>query len=248
VRDPFGHIWILRQRLEALSVGDIQKQRDELFARFAGELPAAPSASPIAPATTRAENAETLRISPATAQARNDAVPQIHLVIGPVGAGKSTFALRLAREHTAIRLTLDEWMTELFSADRPDTAVIDWYMERAARCIEQIWRTARALIAADVHVVLELGLLRRAEREHFYERVNGAGSRLAIHVLDADRDIRRERVTERNHNKGATFSMIVPPAVFEFASDLWEPLTPSECDGRDVRFIRTDGALESARR
>src|SRR5687768_55420 len=42
---------------------------------------------------------------------------RVHLVLGPVGAGKSTFALELARSSGAVRLTLDEWMTELF---RPD--------------------------------------------------------------------------------------------------------------------------------
>ena len=240
LRDPFGHIWILHQRLEALSVDEIQRQRDELFARFTSEpLPAVPATPP--------KNADTLQTSPATTQAGNDAAPQIHLILGPVGAGKSTFALELARQHAAIRLTLDEWMAELFSPDRPDTGVIDWYVERASRCIDQIWRTARAVVATGTHVVLELGLLRHDERQRFYQRVNSAGSRLSIYVLDAARDVRRERVNERNRSQGPTFSMIVPPAVFEFASDLWEPLTPSECDGRDVRFIRTDG-VKSARR
>ena len=28
VRDPFGHLWILTQRLEELSVEEIQKRRD----------------------------------------------------------------------------------------------------------------------------------------------------------------------------------------------------------------------------
>ena len=40
-------------------------------------------------------------------------MPKIHLLIGPVGAGKSTFALELAREHRGVRLTLDEWMQSL---------------------------------------------------------------------------------------------------------------------------------------
>jgi hypothetical protein len=52
--------------------------------------------------------------------------------------------------------------------------------------------------------------------------------------------VRRERVMERNRARGSTFSMVVPPAIFELASDLWEPLDPSECEGRDVRLLRTD--------
>jgi hypothetical protein len=52
--------------------------------------------------------------------------------------------------------------------------------------------------------------------------------------------VRRRRVEERNRTKGATFSMVVPPAIFELASDLWESPDEAECKDRDVRFIRTD--------
>ena len=31
--------------------------------------------------------------------------------------------------------------------------------------------------------------------------------------------------------------MVVPLAIFELASDLWQPLEADECEGRDVRFI-----------
>jgi len=44
----------------------------------------------------------------------------------------------------------------------------------------------------------------------------------------------------RNQAQGATFSMVVPPALFELASDLWEPLDESECQEREVVFLRTD--------
>jgi len=223
VRDPFGHLWILRERLEELSVDEIQRRRDALFAQHAPQAPAC------------AEEEKTLSDGGAS---RQD--PRIHLVLGPVGAGKSTFALGLARDHRAVRLTLDEWMARLFSPERPDAGVMEWYVERTARCIEQIWTIARDLVDAGTNVVLEIGLLRRHERDAFCRRVAEAGLELSIHVLDASRELRKQRVEARNLARGATFSMVVPPAIFELASDLWEPLDPSECDGRDVRFIRTD--------
>jgi predicted kinase len=157
-----------------------------------------------------------------------------------VGAGKSTFGLQLAHGHRAVRLTLDEWMATLFRPDRPAVGVVEWYVERAARCIEQIWALTKQSLSEGIDVILEIGLLRRHEREAFYRRVDDAGFDLTIHVVDAARDIRRQRVIDRNHGAGPTFSMIVPPEIFEYASDLWEPADAAECAGRDVSFIRTD--------
>jgi predicted permease len=111
-------------------------------------------------------------------------------------------------------------------------------VERAVLCAYQIWSVAQPILDAGVSVVLEIGLLQRHQRESFYGRVTGR--ELTIHVLDAAREVRRARVEQRNRTQGATFSMVVPPAVFELASDLWEPPDALECEERDVRFVRTD--------
>jgi predicted kinase len=166
---------------------------------------------------------------------------RVHLIVGPVGSGKSTFALALCREHAAVRLTLDEWMSVLFSPDRPDEGLIEWYRERARRCVEVIWRTAQGLLAAGTDVVLEIGLIQQPERVRFLERVEAAGVPVTIYVLEAPREVRWERVQRRNQERGATFSMVVPPQIFELASDLWERPDEDECRGREVRFIDTEG-------
>jgi predicted kinase len=131
-------------------------------------------------------------------------------------------------------------MATLFRPDRPETGLLDWYRERAQRCIDQIWKLAQQLTARGDDVVLEIGLLQRAERERFYERVTEAGLPLTIYVIDAARDVRRARVQERNRSQGATFSMVVPAEIFELASDLWQAPEADECEARDVRFLRTD--------
>lgn len=161
----------------------------------------------------------------------------VHLIVGPVGSGKSTFALELARRERALRIGLDDWMTRLFSPDRPASGVIEWYRERAARCVEQIWRVSLAASDAGVASVLEIGLIQRQERLEFYERVAASDRSLTIYLVDAPRELRRQRVTERNLQRGTTFSMHVPEEIFELASDLWQPLDDAERAGRDVRFI-----------
>ena len=207
VRDPFGHLWLLRQRLEELSIDEHQRQRDALFLKATSSL----------------------SDSPGRAQA--------HLVIGPVGAGKSTYALGLAQRERALRLTLDQWMAALFRPDRPSTGVMEWYRERAARSVEQIWSVAREVLALGTSVVLEIGLLDRSGRESFYARLDSEGIAFTVHVLDAPREVRRERVERRNRERGPTFSMVVPPDVFELASDLWEPPGVDECNHLEILNI-----------
>lgn len=64
-----------------------------------------------------------------------------------------------------------------------------------------------------------------------------AGYDLAVYLLDAPRDVRRDRVRQRNREKGPTFSMDVPDAFFELASDHWEPMDQTECEIYDVQVI-----------
>jgi hypothetical protein len=75
-------------------------------------------------------------------------------------------------------------------------------------------------------------LLQRRERELFRRRVDGAAHLLTIYSVDAP----RERVEQRNRERGQTFSMVVPPDIFALASDMWEPFEEGECR-RDVGFI-----------
>jgi predicted kinase/uncharacterized glyoxalase superfamily protein PhnB len=230
LRDPFGHLWLLRQQLVALSTEEIQRQRDALFASYSSAArPGEGQRSGDAADGRRSEDDDT---SQGMAEATGT-MPgaTLHLVVGPVGAGKSTFATRLAQDHRAVRLTLDDWMARLFRPDRPESDVVAWYVERAARCVDQIAAVADAIAPTGVPVVLEIGLLRREERQRFYRSVEDRGHPLVLHVVDAPREVRRERVARRNVERGPTFSMVVPPEVFELASDLWEP--PDEDELRE---------------
>lgn len=163
----------------------------------------------------------------------------IHLIEGPVGAGKSTFAAGLCKQHDCITLSLDDWMARLFSADKPDSAFMEWYVGRKARCIEQIWLTACDILNSGKDVVLELGLIHSTERLEFYDRMDGASIRFTVYFLNAARDVRAKRVQNRNQDKGPTFSMHVSDQVFAMASDMWQAPGTVETNGRDVRWIDT---------
>lgn len=162
---------------------------------------------------------------------------RIHLVEGPVGAGKSTHVASLQLLHAAPALILDAWFVRLFSPDRPAEGLMPWYVERKERCFTQIWTTARDILDRGHDVVLELGLVERASRERFYAMVDEAGYDMTVYLLDAPREVRRERVQRRNREKGPTFAMEVPEAFFEMASDHWQPMDDVEIEIRDVQVV-----------
>lgn len=155
-------------------------------------------------------------------------MPKITLLLGPVGAGKTTFALDLAGKAPAVFFNLDEWMTILYSDDRPQDNIIDWYVSRAGRCKKLILAMTERSLASGLDVILEIGLLKKEEREQFYHWVKQRRIELEICVFDVERSVRRQWVLARNAQQGANFSMEVPPSVFEFASDLWEPVSADE--------------------
>ena len=170
-----------------------------------------------------------------------DDMATIHLIEGPVGAGKSTFGSKLAREVSGIHVALDAWFVRLFSPDRPTTDFVLWYQERKHRLLDLIWTHAVALLASGTIPVLELGLVRRSDRDAIYDRADEAGVELRVYVLDAPRDVRRERVRRRNSERGRTFSMVVPDAVFELASDAWESPDDDEIQERRIQLVASDG-------
>lgn len=152
----------------------------------------------------------------------------LQLLIGPVGAGKTTYARRRMCQSPAVLLDLDEWMVRLFGEDtRPEEDVLDWYAQRRERCRELIWDTAGSILACGTDVFVETGLLSGQERLAFYERARAEDRKLCVYLLDAPRSVRRRRVELRNQAATA-HTQVVPPLFFELASDAWEPPDASE--------------------
>lgn len=165
---------------------------------------------------------------------------KVHLIEGPVGAGKSTFAKSMALQTGAIHIALDEWFAKLYSADRPAGEWIPWYVERKQRLLELIWSHAQTILLSGKDVILELGLIQRQGRVAFCQRVLDEGRELRVHVLDAPQEVRRARVQRRNIEKGPTFSMVVPDQVFEMASKMWEVPDHRECEDFPIEFVVTE--------
>ncbi len=149
--------------------------------------------------------------------------PAFHLVCGATGAGKTTHALRLARERRAVPFSIDDWMVRLFAPDMPGPPDWNWIGERAARCEEQIVATALALGQTGGSSILDLGLLRAERRQALAARATAAGLGVELHFIDVGPAERWRRISARNNEKGETYRLTVTRPMFDFIETIWQP-------------------------
>ncbi|HEY8616402.1 ATP-binding protein [Phenylobacterium sp.] len=155
----------------------------------------------------------------------------LHVIFGPSGAGKTTYAQAFARREGAVSFILDEWMARLFAPDMPEKIEYDWMVERVARCEAQIWSTAAGVLAAGTSVILDIGLMRRADRARVREIAEATGLPLQFHYVTASAETRRARVAERNVVRGENFAIEVTPDMFDFVEGVFETPEPAELEG-----------------
>ncbi len=154
----------------------------------------------------------------------------IHLILGPQGAGKSTYARRLAQQEHAVRFSIDEWMQQLFGPDVPKAMSLSWIMERVQRCEAQIWATASQVCMNNGSVVLDLGFTKIESRRNFRALGASIGAQVQLHVLEAPHAARKERVMNRNIEKGETYSFEVTSMMFDFMEKEFQRPTDEELE------------------
>ncbi len=154
-----------------------------------------------------------------------------NVIFGPCGAGKTTYAHAFARREKAVAFILDDWMARLFGPDMPEPIQYEWMIERVGRCEGQIWATAAGVLAAGSPVILDIGLMRRADRARVRQIAEATGLDLQFHFVDAPAEVRRARVLDRNVVRGESFAIEVTPDLFEFIEGVYEAPEPGELAG-----------------
>ena len=155
----------------------------------------------------------------------------LHVIFGPSGAGKTIYAHAFARREKAVAFILDEWMAQLFAPDMPQPIEYEWMIERVQRCEAQIWSTAAGVLAAGTSVILDIGLMRKADRERVREIAAATDLPLQFHFVTASAEARRARVADRNVVRGENFAIEVTPAMFDFIEGVFEAPDPEELVG-----------------
>jgi predicted kinase len=160
----------------------------------------------------------------------------IHLFCGPPGAGKTTQASRLARELNAVLLSLDDCLKPLSLPDSPDPASLQQLLEKAQACALKVLQQCAVEVARDREVVLDMAAFRRAQRDSLRDWASLLPSSVTLYYVSADEAIRRERVRQRNRDKGASHSFDVPDWVFDWMEASFESPDADEA----AILIRTD--------
>jgi predicted kinase len=115
--------------------------------------------------------------------------PVLYLTVGLPGAGKTTWARRIADEQRILRLTPDEWMAPLFNASDVDGRrdILEGRM---------IW-VAHEVLSSGSSVVLDFGCWSPEERYAIRTIAESAGARFVLHHLELDEHERRARARAR---------------------------------------------------
>jgi predicted kinase len=121
--------------------------------------------------------------------------PTLHFFCGKAGAGKSTAAGRLARDHGAILISEDIWLVRLFG-DQMKT--FDDYIRVSAKLKSVVGPLAVDLLKAGHSVVLDFQANTQAGRRWFRSVFEQAGSAHVLHFVSASDEACLARIARRN--------------------------------------------------
>lgn len=147
----------------------------------------------------------------------------VHLLCGLNGAGKTTYAQRLATESLAVRFTLDEWMLRLHGLPYDDPR----YAAKAERCKEIIWDVTVQVLAVGVDVVLDWNQWSRERRALWRDKIVAAGHRPVLHYLQVPVETAIARADDRNRAEVRDAHVLDADAI-RHLSEIFEPPTSQE--------------------
>jgi predicted kinase len=140
---------------------------------------------------------------------------KLFVTVGLPGSGKTTRAMQLAAEHSAIRLTPDEWMIPLFNGSDPDG-------KRDVLEGRFVWLAMKAL-EHGIAVVLDFGVWGRDERSALKYLASKIGAECELVYLPIDPDEQMRRVNGRYWAAPETTFVITESDLAQWRMQFHEP-------------------------
>lgn len=158
----------------------------------------------------------------------------LHFMCGKAGAGKSTLAKVLAREHRALHLSEDIWLARLYPNELRD---FNDYLRLSAR-IRNV--AAPLIIGALEHqsVVLDFPANTVKSRQWFKSIFQQAQTPHTLHHLSASNDLCLRRIAVRNEERPEG-SHVLDEATFMHITSMFE--APSLNEGFNVQLHEQKG-------
>ena len=152
----------------------------------------------------------------------------LHLMVGLPCSGKTTLAQKLEREHSALRLTTDEWHVSLFGQD----AEAPEHDARHSLIETLLWKTASRALVLGTNVILDFGFWAREEREDYRLRARQLGASSEVHFLDVPEEELMRRLAVRN-SQDSQESFHIPEEAMKPWIAFFQRPTPDELERRE---------------
>lgn len=149
-------------------------------------------------------------------------------MVGLPCSGKTTLARQLEHEHSALRLTPDEWQVALFGQDAEEPE----HDTRHSLIEAMLWNIASRALELGTNVILDFGFWAREEREDFRSRAKLLGASSEIHFLDVSEEELLRRLEERNSRPSRESFHISEAAMKSWIVSFQRP-TPDELERRE---------------
>lgn len=123
----------------------------------------------------------------------NNSKATLYLICGFLGAGKTTFSKKLAREKQAIHLNPDEACCKLFSKQEYEN---NWE-ECFAKTMDILWNEATKAIKSGTDVIFDAGFWSKASRDKARQKARDIGAEPIVYYLYAPDEELKHRISQR---------------------------------------------------
>lgn len=120
----------------------------------------------------------------------------LFLICGLPGSGKTTLAKKLEVTEKALRLSPDEWISEIL-LDPNNISELN----RLRSPTESIqWELAKKVLSLGTNVILEWGFWSQEEREYYRKEAESIGAKVKLYYLNVEISEIWNRISKRNSN------------------------------------------------
>ena len=154
----------------------------------------------------------------------------IHLMCGFIGFGKTTIAKKIAKEHSAVRITYDDINTKVFGRN----PVNDGFGEYLPRIREWTWDLTAETISNGIDVIIDHGHWTKQSRMETWQRAKQITPNVIFHVIRCDIETAKKRAITRTNKKENGID--VTEADFEEQRPRFEPMQDDEAKNYKIIY------------